>query len=621
MILELAGKAKYAAALALLVAGALTFISLPADGASYRDFDLHAHEKGWATWVRYSSGHYEIMLSDGVQARQVTNDGGGKNTPRVNGNGSVLWHSSYGVFIYHDGEIKRIDTPRKNSYSSYKPINDKGQAVWTGVAGQWTQVFFYDGKETKQLTHDDYSHWAPLIANDGSVVWGSNVGPNRVKIMRFDGTQTTQINETGLINRYVISDNGLVAWNQFEPQSQSHHEIYVFDGSRTRRITDTDDGFINIPTDINSKGWITFIRGFDYPVDPDKQLLLQDQGMFLYDGKEMVLIDDLGFTPTSEAQLNEMGMVTWAASKRRSDETGFSWLEPAEIFLYDGVRTIQVTDDDYEDLNPHLSLNGLYTIGGSALSRNGFGATALSNASGTIDRVKPVVNLEAPFVSTKISKTRTFKVKWSAGDPEVVWQKGADRDSRIARAGATGIQSYTVQVRPANSRFWTDLKIDTTSAHARFSGRPGRTYYFRVLAKDRAGNVGRSSMKMVTVPLNEGGYYRRSGFGGYIKDEKSRDYRSSVRYSRQAGDEIVYKLPEVKGVGLIVNKGPDRGKAKIFMDGKYIKTVDAYSERVRPRRQIFYRSFEKQGTHFLKVVNEGTPGRSRFDIDAVAAVR
>lgn len=210
-----------------------------------------------------------------------------------------------------------------------------------------------------------------------------------------------------------------------------------------------------------------------------------------------------------------------------------------------------------------------------------------------------------PFVSTRISKTTTFKVKWSATDP----------------APSSGIKSYTVRYRPSTSRTWRTWKANTTAKEALFKGKAGVTYYFRTKAIDKAGNKGWSKVYKTIVPFNEGIFLRKIGFFGYKKLGRSQNYLTSVRYSYRRGHTIVYKLYRNNGIGLVVTKGPKMGRAKIYVDGKYVRTVDAKSSRTRPRQLIYYRNFKKKGTHYLKVVNLGTPGRARFEVDAVVVRR
>lgn len=55
--------------------------------------------------------------------------------------------------------------------------------------------------------------------------------------------------------------------------------------------------------------------------------------------------------------------------------------------------------------------------------------------------------------------------------------------------GGSGIATYDVQYRPGTSGNWLDWQTNTTNQSAQFSGQAGQSYYFRVRARDLAGNV------------------------------------------------------------------------------------------------------------------------------------
>ena len=94
-----------------------------------------------------------------------------------------------------------------------------------------------------------------------------------------------------------------------------------------------------------------------------------------------------------------------------------------------------------------------------------------------------------------------------------------------------------------------------------------------------------------------------------------------MRYSYTASNNIVYKLYNNNAVGLIVTKGPNMGQAMVFVDGNYVKTVDAFSSKTKARQLIFYKGFSKKGTHWRGIVNLGTPGRAKFEGDGVVVGR
>ena len=69
-------------------------------------------------------------------------------------------------------------------------------------------------------------------------------------------------------------------------------------------------------------------------------------------------------------------------------------------------------------------------------------------------------------------------------------------------------------------------------------------------------------------------------------------------------------------VALVMAKGPGRGKAAIYFDGKLAKTVDTYAKANTNRVVVWDRELAGTGNHTVKVVNLATSGRPRIDIDA-----
>jgi hypothetical protein len=62
-------------------------------------------------------------------------------------------------------------------------------------------------------------------------------------------------------------------------------------------------------------------------------------------------------------------------------------------------------------------------------------------------------------------------------------------------------------------------------------------------------------------------------------------------------------------------KGPARGKAKIYDDGVYVKTIDAYASANTNRVLRWDKRISGSSNHTIKVVNLATPGRPRIDVD------
>lgn len=80
--------------------------------------------------------------------------------------------------------------------------------------------------------------------------------------------------------------------------------------------------------------------------------------------------------------------------------------------------------------------------------------------------------------------------------------------------------------------------------------------------------------------------------------------------------KITARYDQGSYVGLVMAKGPQRGKAKIFLDGKLATTIDTYATS-NTNRVVTYSKWLAAGKHTVKVVNVATKGRPRIDLDAV----
>jgi hypothetical protein len=76
-----------------------------------------------------------------------------------------------------------------------------------------------------------------------------------------------------------------------------------------------------------------------------------------------------------------------------------------------------------------------------------------------------------------------------------------------------------------------------------------------------------------------------------------------------------------RGVALVAAYGPGRGKAKIYVDGRFRATIDLGSTTARLRAVAWQVKWPRSGLHTIKVVVVGTAGRPRVDIDGVIVVK
>ncbi len=92
----------------------------------------------------------------------------------------------------------------------------------------------------------------------------------------------------------------------------------------------------------------------------------------------------------------------------------------------------------------------------------------------------------------------------------------------------------------------------------------------------------------------------------------------SVRWTKSRGDRatLVFSGTRVSWIG---PTGPTRGKAKVYIDGKLVATVDLYSARFKSSRVVFSKAVP-DGRHRITIKALGTAGRPIVAIDAIRIV-
>ncbi len=64
--------------------------------------------------------------------------------------------------------------------------------------------------------------------------------------------------------------------------------------------------------------------------------------------------------------------------------------------------------------------------------------------------------------------------------------------------------------------------------------------------------------------------------------------------------------------------GPTRGRARVYIDGRFVRTVDTYSARFNPSRVLFSATYATERRRTLQIVVVGTKGRPTVAIDVLA---
>jgi hypothetical protein len=106
--------------------------------------------------------------------------------------------------------------------------------------------------------------------------------------------------------------------------------------------------------------------------------------------------------------------------------------------------------------------------------------------------------------------------------------------------------------------------------------------------------------------IDYAGTWKTAGHAGYAGDK--------VRYatSKSASATITFTGKTVTWYGPV---GPTRGKAKVFVDGKYARTVDFHRRTFKARFAAFRMSWPASGEHTIRIEVVGTAGHPMVAID------
>jgi hypothetical protein len=75
-----------------------------------------------------------------------------------------------------------------------------------------------------------------------------------------------------------------------------------------------------------------------------------------------------------------------------------------------------------------------------------------------------------------------------------------------------------------------------------------------------------------------------------------------------------------RAIALVASKGPDRGIAKIYLDGSLAASVNLNRSTTAHQVVVYAARWSSPGTHRIKIVIAGRLNHSRLDADALVIV-
>jgi hypothetical protein len=149
--------------------------------------------------------------------------------------------------------------------------------------------------------------------------------------------------------------------------------------------------------------------------------------------------------------------------------------------------------------------------------------------------------------------------------------------------------------------------------------RPGHSYTFVVQAVDFAGNISTAvwGPRFVLRTFQErSASYTPSWRRRYSRPAHRRFQTSS--YVRQAGARFAFSGRSIAWVARVGSRG---GKARVYVDDRYVRTVSLYSATPVARRVVFTKRWASSGYHTLAIRSAATVARPRVSVDAFVVLR
>jgi len=202
------------------------------------------------------------------------------------------------------------------------------------------------------------------------------------------------------------------------------------------------------------------------------------------------------------------------------------------------------------------------------------------------------------------------KLSWSATDDQ------------------SGVASYELQQSTDSGASYAKVGLPTpTTTSKTLSLSAGGNYRFRVRAIDGAGNTGEwaeAQPFVLDVRQDEqAGTLHYSG--SWAQEALPTAYGGTVMHSETSGSSARLNFSGTD-ISWVAQKGPDRGKAEVWLDGMLVQTVDLYAASAQPRRVLYSATtLDTSVAHVLEVRVLGTKRVAstdrRVDVDAFALLR
>jgi hypothetical protein len=230
----------------------------------------------------------------------------------------------------------------------------------------------------------------------------------------------------------------------------------------------------------------------------------------------------------------------------------------------------------------------------------------LVNALRVVDTVGPTalpVHRHGINAGTIIGSTVSAIVSWPAATDD-----------------HSGVASYSVRRKVGTGSFTTVDSV-VTERLLKVSMTFNAVTQFAIAGRDGAGNLGpQAESPAVKATLLQEGTSLARYTGSWSSTRSTSASNGTMRTSTRAGATVEFRR-DARAIAIVGRQGPTSGKARVYVDGVFVQTIDLYRSTARARVVLFSRSWSTPGVHSVKLIVSGTSGRPRVDVDAFPVIR
>lgn len=219
----------------------------------------------------------------------------------------------------------------------------------------------------------------------------------------------------------------------------------------------------------------------------------------------------------------------------------------------------------------------------------------------TPDKAPPAITgLTQSVLQGALGSQVRIRLGWTAADP------------------GSGIKSFQLQ-RSLDGKAYTTIGPPSASARTfDWSLTPGRLYRFRIRATDREGNT---STYLVWPDLRPSLHQETSSLatyaGSWTVSKNTKMSGGGGRYTSSNTRRLTFVFTG-RNVAWVATKTTSSGRAQVFIDGVYQRTVNLDAGATIYRQIVFSKVYPTKGPHTMEI---RPLGDGRVDVDAIIVVR